>query len=155
MRQSKSEIETWYTKPDPWGYQNLEDDAKRKAIILKEVGELKPSSILDIGCGEGYITRDMQADMVVGVDVSSNAINRAKKSVGDRQDINFTSESFIEEWFYQKFEPFDLIVITGVLYSQYTTGREPTVITNAALENNTILLDSALNAKDEDVFLLV
>jgi len=103
MKRDKEYLEKFYSTPDPWGYQKNKDDIKRKKIILKKIdGKFKRA--LDIGCGEGWITKDLPADMIYGYEISDNACKRFPKNVK------------------RILEPkgkYDLIIATGVLYEHY------------------------------------
>lgn len=103
--QSKQEIERWYDQPDPWGYLTNTDDAIRKGLILGALAEY-PRFVraLDIGCGEGFITKDLPANHIVGIEISDQAAERLPSNIV-RLD-----------------EPegqYDLIICTGMLYKHY------------------------------------
>lgn len=101
--QSKPEIEDWYAIPDPWDYETNPEDAKRKDFILTELlpyGEFKRA--LDIGAGEGFITRDLPAIEIHAIEWSDRAAERLPVD--------------------RVMEPqgkYDLVIATGVLYPQY------------------------------------
>lgn len=117
MIEKKEDLDRWYQTKDPWGYETNADDLKRRELVLSEIRLYSPSSVLDIGCGNGFITNQIEAPKVIGVDYSSNAIAQAKESkasgadfkVGDIFDIDVVVDD----------GTFDLVVITGVLYPQY------------------------------------
>jgi ubiquinone/menaquinone biosynthesis C-methylase UbiE len=52
-----------------------------KDLILIKLAEIKPESILDIGCGTGEFTDELgrYADGVTGIDIDEGRINEAKK----------------------------------------------------------------------------
>ena len=84
--QSKDEIEKEYQTPDPWGFQTHPDDAARKQIILNALtlGANKPMRFkraLDIGAGEGWITKDLPADEIFGFEISDTAASRFPANV--------------------------------------------------------------------------
>lgn len=101
--QSKEELEQWYQVSDPWQYQQTPDDAHRKSIIL---GMLNSNYIraLDIGCGEGFVTADLPAVDIHGIEISDNAASRFPwnvKRVHEPEGV------------------YDLVMTTGTLYAQY------------------------------------
>lgn len=109
--QSKEEIEKHYENPDPWGYQKSPEDEKRKRYILHMLKLFTPKggkfeSALDIGCGEGWITKDLPAKRIAGFEISDSASARFPKKV--ERFVPGASE-----------EKFDLVVATGVLYGHY------------------------------------
>ena len=56
--QSKQELEKWYEEPDKWGYFSNEYDALRlqKILFVLGWGKKRYDRVLDIGCGEGFMT---------------------------------------------------------------------------------------------------
>lgn len=104
MAQSKSELEEWYSKPDPWGYELTADDVKRKWRILGQLRGKKFKRALDIGAGEGFITKDLPADEIHAIEISDTAAERIPKNI-----IRVSEPGGL----------YDLIIATGVLYQQY------------------------------------
>jgi len=102
--QSKDKLDDIYSKVDPWGYKTNVDDKKRKDFILDILNNEVFSKALDIGCGEGWITKDLPAEKIFGYDVSSVAMSRLPRNVTPLENIS---------------GKFDLIIATGVLYKQY------------------------------------
>lgn len=104
--QSKEELEGWYANRDPWRYETNPDDELRLKKILNILGWGKKvyEKALDIGCGEGFITRHLPANRIYGYDIANNATDRLPTSV-----IPITA---IEG-------KYDLVISTGTLYQQY------------------------------------
>ncbi len=116
MLQPIDDLEKWHSSNDPWGYETNPEDIKRKDILLSELPQKKYNNVLDIGCGHGFVTRDLPGRRVLGVDISHEAIRKAKAYETER--IKFLQSSLFE--LNSKLsETFDLVVITGVLYPQY------------------------------------
>ena len=55
--------------------------APLQQAVVKKIRELEIENLLDIGCGEGYYTNAMQAEVkqCVGVDIAKNAVQIAAK----------------------------------------------------------------------------
>lgn len=116
MIQSREEIEKWYKTKDPWQYENSKDDQIRKDILLSELPPKEYRHVLDIGCGQGFITRDLPGVNIIGVDISNQAIKQAQQYQNEK--ITFIRKSIFE--LHNLFsDHFDLIIITGVLYKHY------------------------------------
>lgn len=99
---TKEDLEQFYKQEDPWDYQTTEDDQKRKDIILSY---LKPAKrALDIGCGEGWITKDLPAKEIHGIELSDNAASRFPENV-----IRVSEPE----------GDYDLITAMGVMYKEY------------------------------------
>ena len=115
--QSKDEIEKWYSSgDDPWGYDTNRDDAVRKARILGAIPERQFENVLDIGCGNGFVTRDLPGKNITGLEISSRAIAWASPKAPS--NIRFLNGSLFDIPDLA-LPQMDLIVITGVLYPQY------------------------------------
>lgn len=105
MRQTKDDLEEWYLQVDPWGYTTNQDDQQRKEMILDALSPYAPfKRALDIGCGEGFITKDLPAKAIEGIEMSDNAAGRLPKNV--KRVVNPSGE-------------YDLIICTGMLYDHY------------------------------------
>lgn len=102
-----ADIEKYYAaNPDPWGYQTNPHDIHRKERIIAVCQSLGImfQSILDIGCGEGWITKDLPAAYKFGIEVSETAISRWPECIQR----------------YPAEEPLvDVAIATGILYSHY------------------------------------
>lgn len=103
MRQSKQEIEEWYKITDPWSYETTSDDLIRKKNILSLL-DYHYETALDIGCGEGFISRDLPAKKIYGIELSDIASSRFPSNV---------------ERIPKPLGRYDLVMTTGTLYQQY------------------------------------
>ncbi len=106
--QDVREIEASYQTPDPWGYQTNPEDAYRKDMILSLLNGRRFKRALDIGAGEGWITRDLPADHLFGYEVSDTAASRFPVFV--RRETKPSGK-------------YDLIIACGVMYSHYDWRR--------------------------------
>jgi len=124
MIQSLDEIEKWHQEKDPWKYEQTKDDEIRKYILLSEIPNRQYNHVLDIGCGQGFITRDLPGNFILGVDISLEAVKKSNEYQNDkivfRQGSIFELSQFI-------LHKFDLIIVTGVLYPHYI-GKSLTLI---------------------------
>lgn len=102
MIQSKEDLERWYSQSDRWGYFHEPDDSIRLKNILRILGYY--DSAIDIGCGEGFITRHLPSKVIYGLDISENAMSRLPDNVIPIKEPNGKH---------------DLVISTGTLYQQY------------------------------------
>ena len=100
--QTKEELDVWYKQPDPWSYETTYDDSIRKKNILSLLNVY--DTALDIGCGEGFITRDLPANKIFGIEISDVAAERFPNNVTR---------------IYEPIGKYDLVMTTGTLYQQY------------------------------------
>lgn len=110
--QTKDQLEDFYKKADPWGYQTNIADVNRKNIILQETNDLAAkhgifNTALDIGAGEGWITSGLPSKNIYGYELSDLAASRFPDNVKRMTKEEISGQKF------------DLIIATGVLYKQY------------------------------------
>ncbi len=83
-------IESWHTNATPWTVAVREQRIESRKLvtdraIVDAVMSRQPESVLDIGCGEGWLVRALAArgvQRVVGVDVVPALIDRARAAGG-------------------------------------------------------------------------
>ena len=117
------EIEAYESNPDPWGYYNNLDDQKRLDRLKLVLDQLSFERVIDIGCGNGFLTENIKAPEVLGVDVSQAAVGWGElraAELGLRTHAYCTGDILSQE--IQNHGYFDLVVLTGVLYEQYVGG---------------------------------
>ena len=141
MIQSEKELEDWYSKPDPWEYFNNPHDAVRKAKIISAIPRFDYENVLDIGCGNGFITNDLPGKNIIGLEISKKAVDWANQNAAP--NVNFLCGSLFDLPDLS-LPPMDLIVITGVLYPQYIAAsmRLVYVLIDQLLNPQGILLSS-------------
>ena len=66
-RQQPAEIDAEYGTEDPWGYFRNPHDEARKQILVSTLEEYAPTRVLDIGCGNGFITQSIPARSIASV----------------------------------------------------------------------------------------
>jgi len=103
--QTKEEIELSYRDGDAWDFETNAEDARRKRYILHVLRLFGPfERALDIGCGQGFLTRDLPAEEIHGFEISDNAASRLPQNVK------------------RVLEPegkYDLVTACGIMYSHY------------------------------------
>jgi 2-polyprenyl-3-methyl-5-hydroxy-6-metoxy-1,4-benzoquinol methylase len=82
-------IESWHTNAAPWtdAVRNDEIESRRlvtNAAIVDAVLSREPETVLDVGCGEGWLARAVGARgvRVTGIDVVPALIDRAREQGG-------------------------------------------------------------------------
>lgn len=117
--QSLDELEKCWEESDPWEYENNPSDLNRRAMLLSVLPKKQYNKILDIGCGDGFITARLPGKEIIAIDISKKAIQQAKKKNKDFAHIKFHAYSIFDLPTLKWDQSFDLIVVTGVLYGQY------------------------------------
>ena len=98
-------------KGDPWRTENAPYEDCKRADLLSLLRE-RYTSILDVGCGTGPLTRLLaQRGPVLGVDASAVAIEHARKGGGT--GVSYEAADLTNA---ELSGPYDLIVASEVLY---------------------------------------
>lgn len=141
MIQSKEELEDWYSKNDPWGYFNNTDDKIRKEKILSSIPAREYENVLDIGCGNGFITSGLPGKNIFGLEISEKAVQWANDNA--KPNTKYVCGS-VFDLPALNLPKMDLIVITGVLYPQYISSsiRLVNLLIDDQLNKDGILLCS-------------
>jgi 2-polyprenyl-3-methyl-5-hydroxy-6-metoxy-1,4-benzoquinol methylase len=119
--QEEKELSAFYSEPDPWGYYSSKDDARRRVELLSLLPKQDYDRVLDVGCGNGFITFHLPGRYVLGIDVADAAIDWAKQAAMQQSQpdrFGFEHASLFDRHL-GKFGRFNLVVLTGVLYDQY------------------------------------
>ncbi len=83
-----------------------------KAKILSDlVDRLRPASILDVGCGDLEVTRELAVNDYLGVDISEEALSIAREK---RPDWRFLAGDFLT----LDLQPADMVICLDVLIHQ-------------------------------------
>lgn len=145
MIQSKKELELFHIDKDPWGYENNTEDLNRKRILLHEIPDRTYENVLDIGCGQGFLTKHLPGEKICGIDISQSAIDHAKQNITDDK-FCFRQASIFDIGKKVSFK-FELIIITGVLYEQYIGDSSSLIylLVDKILEKNGILISVHIN----------
>jgi len=125
--QTKQELEDWYEDSDPWNYQQDPDDLYRKNFYMAVLEDVGPvfSRALDIGAGEGWITKDLPAIEKHAFEISDAAAKRLPDGVERVTEID---------------SKYDLVIATGVLYEQYNHAMMADLIHEAASDTHETLV---------------
>lgn len=110
-----SRLDLAYSIEDPWNMDSVLERTRFEAtdqIIERAFGRV--GSILELGCGEGHQTRHLArlCDQMYGVDVSTQAIERARKRVPEAQFA--VADIFSQPWGADRHR-FDLVTACEVL----------------------------------------
>lgn len=114
---SKEEWERWYATPDPWQSDGSEKDRVRTQAILDRLKFAHFAHFLDVGCGEGRLTKALSTlcDHSLAVDIAENALDRARARY---HDIEFQQGDLLDVIARPEVAgtPFDFVSVSEVLY---------------------------------------
>jgi len=96
---SAIELERYYTQPELWEMERYEGNAdqRMRAQGIAEMVDPEVDSVLDVGCGNGFVTRRLKArKLVVGLDPSQEAVCHftGNRVVGNGTYLPFPDRSF-------------------------------------------------------------
>ncbi len=112
---SKSYFERRYSKPDPWHYQTSPYEQLKYQRTLEILPKRDYKKILEIGCSEGIFTQKIAgfSQEVLGVDISTTALKRAKQRCAHLTNVHFQHIDIVKD---EIENGFDLIFCAEVLY---------------------------------------
>lgn len=121
----KATWEKFYSSFDPYGQEKWYSDRMRRKSTLELLfsRDLRFKNCLELGCGEGRITKKMLdiCERITAVELSSNAINNANKNnIDDLKRVKF-----LEDDMYQvSFDPESFDLINGIESLDYIKDRK-------------------------------
>lgn len=135
-----ADFDRFYATPDPWGIAKYERRDRAMRAIMTPV--VRGKSLLELGCGEGHLTRAVFGDAgwIVGVDISANAIARTPRlanadfQVRDQRD--------------QDLKGFDVIAAIESLNYLAPAERERFFARLASEHRGTFIMMSAMGSGD-------
>ena len=103
-----------FAQPDPWNYLSLYETTKYHQTI-DILGDEPVGRAMEVACAEGIFTRMIHphVDSLLAVDISTRALERARKRCADLDGISFDTYNLITD---TPPEGLDLIVCSEVLY---------------------------------------
>ena len=106
-----SQHEVLSKNKNPWA-KIIKYEKESTKNIINMLQKIPHDSILEVGCADGKLTKELikYADTVVGIDVSSSAVERARKKVSKAKFFVSSLEDYSTK------EKFDLIICSEVLY---------------------------------------
>jgi len=118
MTQSRppSHFERLYqSNPDPWGFQTSPYEQAKYCNSLHVLGDRHFASGLEVGCSIGVLTQMLASRCVrlLGVDIVEAPLSSARTRCADVAHVRFERMHIPLDW---PNEPFDLIVLSEVLY---------------------------------------
>jgi 2-polyprenyl-3-methyl-5-hydroxy-6-metoxy-1,4-benzoquinol methylase len=116
-RKAESFFNDLWMRGDPWELETSNWEHERYSRLIAMLDKPGYGRVLEIGCGAGSFTRHLAglADTVLALDVSSEAIARAKLAQSDLKHVAFQAGNIMDHNFRDD-EPWDLIVISETIY---------------------------------------
>ena len=88
MNNKINNVKVFFNNPDNYLTNNT-GISLRKIILKNILGDIKKKSILDIGCGDGTLSKNYLGNNIITfLDFSENMINVAKKTIPPKEFQN-------------------------------------------------------------------
>ncbi|WP_045218686.1 class I SAM-dependent methyltransferase [Desulfonatronum thioautotrophicum] len=103
-----------YRKQDTYNYATSEEERIKRDRIAAFLNDRHYANILEVGCGEGYMTTVMAplGDRLLGIDISKIAVERAKRMHAENPRISFQQADVFT---FQPPDAYDLITCSEIL----------------------------------------
>lgn len=101
---------------DPWDLVSSEYEAAKFAHTHDVLADRRYPRALEVGCAHGVLTRHLATlcDSLLAIDISAEALAKARDRVGDRPGIMLARMAFPKEA--PDTGPFDLVILSEVAY---------------------------------------
>lgn len=108
-------------RDDPWRVTSRWYEIRKRAVTLASLPSERYASVLEIGCSIGVLTEALagRADDVLAVDLSEEAVSRARLRLAARANVRVEQCDVVADL---PSGPFDLIVVSEVGY--YLTAEQ-------------------------------
>jgi len=117
---------------------NKEKYRKQERMLIEHLKGIKFSSVLELGCGYGRITKlileNFQVSRYVAIDISSVLIEKAKNKIPDKVEFQVNDINNIS-----KEEKFDLVLASEVLMHIKPNNIERIIRNIISISNNHII----------------
>ncbi len=100
---------------DPWNFRTSDYERDKRVETLAILRDRRFASIIELGCANGTLTRELAAvcETVLGIDVSSVAIDLARRHCRDVENAGFAEMEVPAQW---PDGAHDLLVFSEILY---------------------------------------
>jgi SAM-dependent methyltransferase len=114
---AESFFDDLWMRGDPWELETSKFEHERYARLMAMLDQPRYGRVLEIGCGAGTFTRRFAhlADQVLALDVSSDAVAKARAAQGASERVEFRVANIMD--YDPKTEaPWDMIIMSEMIY---------------------------------------
>jgi SAM-dependent methyltransferase len=114
---ARSFFDDLWKRGDPWELETSPFEEQRYRSLLAILDRPRYGRALEIGCGAGTFTRRFAelADQVLALDVSPEAIDKARAAQGTAQHVEFRVANAMD-YDPKQDGPWDLIIVSEMIY---------------------------------------
>ena len=150
-------MDNLWKRGDPWDIETSAYERDRCAQLLKRLEGRRYPRVLELGCGAGYLTRQLapHADHIVALDISQTAIDRARTLAAEQTQVDFRVVN-IMEYKPQVDGPWDLVVFSetlcylGWLYPFFDVAWLAVQLFDATRHGGRLLLANSMGEGEDD-----
>lgn len=115
MNHSEYFNKMYHRDDDPWGYNQLWYEQRKKQICLAVLTQPRYGLVLEMGCSNGHLSEHLaqRADQLICMDVSDQAVQLATQRLQVYSHVEVQNKKLPEAFPEHRF---DLIVISEVAY---------------------------------------
>lgn len=106
------------SNPDPWNFVGSDYEKRKYAATLAALPRARYGHALELGCSIGVLTEALAArcDRLVAVDAAEAALEQARQRCAALPQVTFARCWVPAEWPVVSGAPFDLILLSEMLY---------------------------------------
>src|SRR5919108_3389725 len=155
-REIRTFMDNLWKRGDPWDIETSAYERDRCAQLLKRLEGRRYPRVLELGCGAGYLTRQLapHADHIVALDISQTAIDRARALSTGQTAVDFRVAN-IMDYKPQIDGPWDLIVFSdtlcylGWLYPFFDVAYLAVQLFDATRSGGRLMLANSMGENDD------
>lgn len=100
---------------DPWGFDSRWYEERKRSVLLAALPRRRYRAAFEAGCSTGALTARLaeRCDRVLAVDLAPAALERARRRLSGRANVEFRRAMLPEDW---PEGTFDLVVLSEVAY---------------------------------------
>lgn len=104
--------------PDPWRFADSAYERAKYDATLAAMGRPRYARALEVGCSIGVLTRDLAArcDRLLALDAAAAPLAEARARCAGLPQVTFARMLVPRDWPEARAEPFDLILLSEVVY---------------------------------------
>lgn len=111
----KSDFGAIFEQDDPWGFETLWYEARKRDLLLAALPEARYGSAFEAGCATGLLTERLalRCDTLLAVDLVPRAIDQARSRLASQTHVDTRVARLPDQW---PEGSFDLILLSEIGY---------------------------------------
>lgn len=116
MTPTATDFHAIFDNPDPWGFESLWYEARKRDVVLAALPEARYGSGFEAGCATGMLTERLAArcDHLLAVDLVPRAVTCTRERVARHAHVEVATANLPTDWPTER--RFDLVVLSEIGY---------------------------------------